>query len=244
MRGEALHPAGIGAKRVPGAKRRAGARCQHEPGPSFQVTTPAPVPISGSRQRVSRQGASVLTTKRTSMSDTQLDLIEGSFDLALRNAPLEDSSLKCHKLADDQRVLCAAPAYLEQHGRPEHPDALAAHQLIAFRGMSSKILKGPNGETVLFDPRKATCRLVIDDGASMKIATVAGSGISINSLWSVHRELAAGELVRVLPTYEVDDRSALWLVYLKSNVLTAKVRAFIDFLLERIGQAPPWLKAG
>lgn len=81
---------------------------------------------------------------------------------------------------------------------------------------------------------------MLDDGLSQKIATLAGAAISVNSLWSVHRELAEGKLVRVLPDYWVDDQSALWLVYPKSNVLTAKVRIFIDFLMDRIGNAPAW----
>ncbi|WP_234418778.1 LysR substrate-binding domain-containing protein [Parazoarcus communis] len=75
---------------------------------------------------------------------------------------------------------------------------------------------------------------------SQTIATLAGASISVNSLWSVHRELAEGKLVRVLPDYWVDDQSALWLVYPKSNVLTAKARIFIDFLMDRIGNAPAW----
>ena len=174
------------------------------------------------------------------LSDTQFDLIEGSFDLALRNAALDDSSLKCRKLADDHRVLCAAPAYLARFGTPLHPDDLSQHQLIGFRDASPKDLKGPDGRGGQFDPRKAGCRLVVDDGTSQKIATLAGSGISVNSTWIVHRELAVGSLVRVLPDYEIDDRSALWLVYPKSNVLTAKVRVFIDFLMEKIGAAPAW----
>ncbi len=174
------------------------------------------------------------------LSDTAFDLIEGSFDLVLRNAALDDSSLKCRKLADDQRVLCAAPRYLEQHGVPQHPDDLAQHQLIAFRDMSAKPLRGPEGPAGHFDPRQGRCRLVVDDGLSQKLATVAGAGISMNSMWSIHREITAGALVRVLLDYEVNDHSALWLVYPKSNVLTVKVRAFIDFLLEHIGQQPPW----
>ena len=82
--------------------------------------------------------------------------------------------------------------------------------------------------------------IVCDDGNSMKIATKAGVGISMNSLWSVYKEIQDGSLVRVLPDYEVSDASAIWLVYPKSNVLTAKVRVFIDFLLEEIGSQPIW----
>jgi DNA-binding transcriptional LysR family regulator len=87
----------------------------------------------------------------------------------------------------------------------------------------------------------AGCRVVVDDGLSLKIATISGAGISMNSLWSAHREIAGGSLVRVLPDYQIDDQAALWLVYPKSNVLTAKVRVFIDFLLDRIGKSPPWI---
>lgn len=174
------------------------------------------------------------------LSDTQFDLIEGSFDLALRNSPLQDTSLKGRKLADDRRVLCASPAYLDQHGVPAHPDDLARYHLIAFKDPSARRLIGQDGQHGEFHPQLAGCRLVLDDGLSQKLATLAGAGISSNSLWSVHRELGDGSLVRVLPDYEVDDRSVLWLVYPKSNVLTAKVRILIDFLLERIGRAPPW----
>lgn len=177
------------------------------------------------------------------LTDMEFDLIQGSFDLALRNSALPDSSLKGRKLADDMRILCASPEYLSQHGAPTNPDELAAHQLIAFKDQSSMRLVGRDGETEQFNPRHAGCRLIVDDGFSQKIATLAGAGISMNSLWSVHRELADGSLARVLPDYRVDDQAALWLVYPKSNVLTAKVRVFIDFLLDKIGSSPVWVSA-
>lgn len=174
------------------------------------------------------------------LSDTQFDLIEGSFDLALRNSTPEDSSLKGRKLADDKRILCASPTYLARRGTPEHPDELSAHQLIGFKDLLARDLIGPDGNTGQFDPLRSQRRLVLDDGMSQKAVTVAGAGISLNSLWSVHRELAEGALVQVLPDHEVDDRSVLWLVYPKSNVLTAKVRVFIDYLLDKIGKSPVW----
>ena len=177
------------------------------------------------------------------LTDMEFDLIQGSFDLALRNSALPDSSLKGRKLADDMRILCASPDYLNQHGTPTHPDELATHQLIAFKEQSPIQLVGRDGNAGQFNPRLAGCRLIVDDGLSQKIATIAGAGISMNALWSVHRELADGSLVRVLPDYKVDDQTALWLLYPKSNVLTAKVRIFIDFLLEKIGNAPVWTEA-
>ncbi len=174
------------------------------------------------------------------LTDMEFDLIQGSFDLALRNSALPDSSLKGRKLADDMRILCASPDYLNQYGTPIYPEELALHRLIAFKELSTIPLVGCDGNAGQFNPRLAGCRLVVDDGLSQKIATIAGVGISMNSLWSVHRELADGSLIRVLPDYRIDDQAALWLVYPKSNVLTAKVRIFIDFLLEQIGNDPVW----
>lgn len=177
------------------------------------------------------------------LSDTQFDLIEGSFDLALRNSALEDTSLKGRKLADDKRILCAAPDYLDRCGTPRHPDDLDGHQLIAFEDMSARKLIGRDGATGQFAPLQSRRRFIMDDGVSQKVATIAGAGISLNSLWSVYREIADGSLVHVLPDYEVDDQSVLWLVYPKSNVLTVKVRIFIDFLLDKIGKSPVWEEA-
>ncbi len=175
------------------------------------------------------------------LSDTQMNLIEGGFDLALRNYAIEDSSLRARKLADDQRILCASTHYLERHGTPQSVEDLERHQLIMFMsGTPRKLLKDGEESLHAFPPAGMKKRVVCDDGATMKLATMAGVGISINSIWSVYQEIQDGSLTRVLPQYEIEDQSAIWLVYPKSNVLTAKVRVFIDFLLEKIGDSPVW----
>ena len=175
------------------------------------------------------------------LSDMQMNLIEGGFDLALRNYAIEDSGLKARKLADDKRILCASPDYLARHGTPRGPEDLAEHQMLIFMGSSARKLSAYGDKTpCTFPPPAAKNRVVCDDGSSMRIATKAGVGISMNSWWSVHQDIEDGSLVRVLPDFEVDDRSAIWLVYPKSNVLTSKVRVFIDFLLEKIGNPPIW----
>ena len=174
------------------------------------------------------------------LSDTLFDLIEGSFDLALRNSPLEDTAMMGRKLADDRRVLCASPSYLGRRQMPATPEDLPDHDVVAFKNQSPRRLSAKHGQEGQFDPRRAGCRLIVDDGMALKHATLAGAGISMNSLWSVHRELREGMLIRVLPEFEVVDHSVLWLHYPKANVLSAKVRVFMDFLLERIGRSPAW----
>lgn len=175
------------------------------------------------------------------LSDIPMNLIEGGYDLALRNYAIEDSSLRARKLADDKRILCASPGYIAQFGSPATPADLAGHRLLHFMGGSSKTLlslaDGPAGR---FPPENTRSRVICDDGTSMRLATRAGVGISINSLWSVHADIKDGSIVRVLPDYEVDDQSAIWLVYPKSNVLTAKVRVLIDYLVEKMGKPPVW----
>lgn len=174
------------------------------------------------------------------LSDAEFNLIEGSFDLALRNMVLEDSSLKGRKLADDTRILCASPDYIAAHGMPQHPDDLTRHQLIAFKDMAPKALIGPQDAAGHFDPRAANSQLILDDGLSQKIATLSGAGISINSLWSVHEEISNNRLVHVLPEWSAEAQSALWLVYPKTNVLSAKVRVFMDFLLTHFKNGHLW----
>ncbi len=179
------------------------------------------------------------------LSDTQMDLIEGGFDLALRNYAIRDSSLRARKLADDQRILCASPDYLARHGTPTSAADLVDHQLIGFSNGPPRTLSTKAGEpSGSFPPVGSKPRIICDDGASMRLAARAGAGIAMSSVWSLYQDLQEGSLVRVLPDHEIDDGSAIWLVYPKSNVLTAKVRVFIDYLAEKIGKSPDWERLG
>ena len=174
------------------------------------------------------------------LSDTRFDTIEGSFDLALRSAPLTDSSLKGRKLSDDTRVLCASPAYLDAFGVPANPAELAGHHLIAWSSLEPRGLISGSGATAVLDPSRMTCRTILDDGDAQREATLAGVGLSMNSLWNIAHEIAAGRLVRVLPEWKMDDRSVLWLVYPRSNVLSPKTRIFMDYLIRHLGKRADW----
>ena len=123
------------------------------------------------------------------LSDQQLSLIEGSFDLALRNAPLIDSSLRGRKLASDTRILCASPKYLSEYGTPLNPSDLDDHNVIVFGNTRPQRLVHDDGSEFVFSPEDANCRLIIDDGHSLRLATKAGAGVSANSLWSVRAYL-------------------------------------------------------
>lgn len=166
------------------------------------------------------------------LSDSEFDLIEGSYDLALRNAVLADSSLTARKLADDTRILCASRSYLERYGTLSDPKELMQHRLIAFKDIEPRTLVSRDGTQAQFDPRNANHYLIVNDGLTQKLTTLDGGGISINSVWAVRKELADGSLTRVLPDFELANKPALWLIYPKSNVVSAKVRVFMDFLID------------
>jgi len=176
------------------------------------------------------------------LSDTPFDLLEGSFDLALRNGRLDDSSLKARKLARSDDMLCASPAYLERKGLPVDPGDLAEHDLIVFRQSDQEIALVREGVNASVTFSTFRTRLTLDDGTSQRLATAAGLGISLNARWNIEREIRDGTLVPILSDWAIVSDRALWLVYPKSNVLTAKVRVLIDFLVDRIGAHPPWLE--
>lgn len=117
------------------------------------------------------------------------------------------------------------------------PDDLPGHKYISWANLEPRTLIGPDGATARLDPARVTCRTIVDDGTAQRAATLAGAGLSINSLWSVAHEPRAGRLVRVLPDWRLNDGSVLWLVYPRSNVLTPKTRVFMDFMIKRIGSS-------
>lgn len=170
------------------------------------------------------------------LSDSMIDLVEGGFDVAIRNAPLKDSSLIARKLAGDRRILCASPAYLKRAGRPASLEALAEHACLTLSGLDSWNFRTPRGDVLV----KARGPLRTDNGEAMRDACVAGLGIAINSLWSVYRELEAGTLVPVLPEHTLAAEAAIWAVYPSSRLLAPKVRAFIDFFVTRFAGTPYW----
>ncbi|MEM9850444.1 MAG: LysR substrate-binding domain-containing protein, partial [Pseudomonadota bacterium] len=144
--------------------------------------------------------------------------------------------------ADDIRVLSATPEYLAAYGTPRTPADLVKHQLIAFRDRAPRAMVSGSGKKATFDTSGHNCNLIFDDGRSHRLATLAGAGIAANSVWSVHSDLKAGRLVRVLADYTLAEGTGLWLIYPQANVLSPKVRAFMDYLLEEIGGRPPWLR--
>lgn len=169
-------------------------------------------------------------------SDSIIDMVEGGFDVAIRAAELKDSSLVARKLAPDRRIVVASPAYLNQFGAPEKPQDLVNHQCINLIGLDNWTFKTDEGIVSV----KTSGRLRCDNGDAMRDATTGGLGISINSIWSVYKQLKSGELVEILQDYPLAMEASIWAVYPSSRLIALKVRAFIDYFSEYYGQPAYW----
>lgn len=167
------------------------------------------------------------------LSDEILNVVEGAYDLIIRNASLVDSSLIVRKLAADRRLLVASPTYLELCGAPSTPDDLAEHQCVSFAEYSR--WKFESGQTVSV-PRS----FVVNDGEAMRKMIEQGMGIGMQSVWTASESLKSGLLVEVLPDFPLVTDVSIWLLYPSRRIIAPKVHAMIDFLLERFQPVPPW----
>lgn len=170
------------------------------------------------------------------LSDSIVDLVEGGFDIAVRNSGLKDSSLVARKLAADKRILCASPEYLAKHGIPQTPQDLENFNCISLMGLDSWSFKDGNNTISV----KAKGTFSTDNGEAIRDACCNGIGITINSTWSAYKQLQNGELVEVLADFPLVASTAIWAVYPSSRMLAPKVRAFIDYYLDYFGDTPYW----
>ena len=167
------------------------------------------------------------------LSDEVLDAIEGAYDLIIRNAQLADSSFIARKLASDRRLLVASPTYLERHGVPSTPEELAGHQCVILA--DNNRWKFANGQ-IISVPRSLT----INDGEAMRYTLENGMGIGIKSFWNASESLKSGRLVEVLSNCPLVTEASIWALYPSRRIVAPKVRAMVDFLLERFWPVPPW----
>ncbi|HLT89928.1 MAG TPA: LysR family transcriptional regulator [Woeseiaceae bacterium] len=174
------------------------------------------------------------------MRDAMLDLVAEGIDVGLRIGTLDDSSVVARRLSDNRRLLCAAPAYLARRGTPRTPAELEQHDCLLMVGA-----KGPRDRWTLTAPdgSETTVRvrgpLESNMGEVIHDATLAGLGIALFSTWHVCEDLRAGRLRQVLPEYRLPE-SGIYAVMPQRRLMLPRVRAFIDFVVEKLGDVPPW----
>lgn len=170
------------------------------------------------------------------LSDSFVDIVGEGFDVAIRIADLDDSSLVARRLAPVHRVLCATPDYLARAGTPADIADLSAHVLLATHNQDPWRLEGPGGPVTLrsHGPVRTNSNEVV------RAAVLASMGIALRSTWDVGPELRAGTLKVVLPRWRASHRVGLFAVYPTRRFLPQKVRVFIDHLAACYGPVPPW----
>lgn len=168
------------------------------------------------------------------VEDRLVDLIGEHIDLAIRVSHLEDSTLVARKLADNQRVLVASPAYLARRGTPKTPADLVGHDCAVFN----------RGGTVYNDWHfshdgteiavRVSGKIQTNNGMALAAAVCAGAGLTALDKLLVMKELATGELVEVMPGYTPRPGASIYAVYPARDWLALKTATFVAFLQERL----------
>jgi DNA-binding transcriptional LysR family regulator len=166
--------------------------------------------------------------------DTPGDLVAEGMDVAVRFGEVGPPGLIARKLLDTRIVAVAAPAYLERHGTPRKPADLLHHECLHFRDPVTGKPFGwefhRKGEVVEVP---VTGRVLFNDLQTKLAACVAGQGIALSVAFGLEPFLADRLLIQVLPDW-AEERYALYSYYPSRHLPPAKVRAFLDFLLESL----------
>lgn len=170
------------------------------------------------------------------LSDSYVNLLDGRFDVAVRICSVPDSGLVGCRLAENSRILCAAPSYLERHGAPVSLRSLSEHHLLAAQGQLPWRLEGPSGRVNL------TGRSYVRTNSSEVVRELAlsGAGIALRSLWDVSDALTDGRLVRVLDDYAGSSEVSIHALYPKTEFVPPAVQRFVEFLTQHFVPQPPW----
>jgi DNA-binding transcriptional LysR family regulator len=176
---------------------------------------------------------------KLSCSNRPLDLGDEGFDLGIRVSFDPSPNLVARKLAANRSVLCATPAYLKRHGTPRRIEDLRKHECVIFSPTAPKgawtFRRGRQKHSVPVAGVFET-----DDMDAVRGAVAAGMGISVLPVYMVGDALRQGELVPFLRDFKILPESAIYLVYLPNRTLSSRVRALIDFLVERFAGIPSW----
>jgi DNA-binding transcriptional LysR family regulator len=179
-------------------------------------------------------------TVELGLNDRRVDLIEEGWDLAVRIGTLDQSSMMARRLAPCRTTVCAAPAYIEAHGRPRSISDLERHNCLGYT--LSRVVGaerwsfGRDGKVTV--AVKGT--LKANNGDVLVAAAVAGQGIIYQPTFLVTREIAGGLLVPLDLDEPPIELGGIYATYPSNRRPPAKVRATIDFLADRLAPVPPW----
>jgi len=169
------------------------------------------------------------------VSNRRVDVLSEGFDVALRvrSQPSGEDGLVMRSFSEVEEFLVASPAYLERAGEPSEPSQLAQRDTLDYAGEFDRRpweLSGPKSERARAEH---TPRVVCHDFVVLRAATLAGLGIARLPDTVVREDLRSGALQRVLPEWN-SPQGILHVVFPSRRGLLPAVRAFIDFLAQRL----------
>jgi DNA-binding transcriptional LysR family regulator len=172
------------------------------------------------------------TTVSALFIDRVVNLMEEGLDVGIRIGSLPDSSLRAIRVGQVRRVVCAAPAYLEQHGSPRTPAELAQHPIIAATSLSAgsewAFAGGKEQIRVRLSPR-----ILVNTNDGALEAARSGFGLTRLISYQVANELAAGTLMTVLTEFE-EPALPVHVIHREGRLGSAKVRSFVDLAVKRL----------
>jgi len=181
--------------------------------------------------------------------DRQVDLVEEGFDVGIVIArQVRSASVVTRRLTTGCMTVCATPAYLEKHGTPTRPEELLAHPCLSLPSEywgDERVFTGPDGE-VRVRPSNV---IVANNTEMLRQFALLGMGIAILPSYLIGNDTTRGRLVRLLSDYRLP-QVEINVAYPSRRHLPAKVRTFIDHLVEHFSQTPnhqlgeQWIKDG
>jgi DNA-binding transcriptional LysR family regulator len=168
------------------------------------------------------------------LSDHPLSLVDDAFEIGIRVGEIPDARLVARRIAQNRRLVCAAPAYLKTRTAPKVPHDLAQHNCIVLRQNDSaygtwRFTKGKQTETV-----KVRGTLSSNDGEVCLNWVLDGHGLMLRAEWDIAKYVRTGRLKVVLQDYATPDAD-IYAVYSERNAHSPRVRAFTDFLVKSFG---------
>ncbi|ROO26072.1 LysR family transcriptional regulator [Salinisphaera orenii] len=215
--------------------------------PTGMLVINAPVAF-GERQVVplvrafSRRYPNIRTELR--LTDHIVDPVYSASDVTFRVGPLTASNLVARTLAPMRYVVAAAPDYLRRRGWPDTPQALRGHDCLRYQGEYGRqhwYWRAHGAEA--FQRLDVEGSLYSDDAPSLRHAAVLGQGIVLFPTWLIDRELQSGSLVSLLGGWQWEvapEARSVHILYAAPRLGPRKVQAFVDHVLEAVGDPPIW----
>jgi DNA-binding transcriptional LysR family regulator len=178
-------------------------------------------------------------TLELALSDRLGRVPETSWDVAVHIGELRDSSLVAQRLAPNERVVCASPAFVERHGAPAGPAELRALPCIALRENDEDVTlwRFARADTGAVTQVRVEPRLSSNDGDVVRRWAVEGHGVIVRSEWSVARDLRAGRLLRLLPDYRLPSADVVAFVGARRG-RSARATRFVEALRAALTPVP------